>query len=425
MHGTAAFEVGTGACHPDRMKAALFAIAVVLAACTGGSGESETRRPARIAVLGTDGNVSTVDPATGEITAITTDAGPGRLYSQPTWSPDGSRLAFVASSAAVSAPAQEAHGGAARVALEAQQELAGAVHFVAASGGDPTVVATPFPPFYLYWSPDGSRLAFLGNDPSLLRIGLGMIDTVDGSVEQVDSGQPYYLAWSPASDRLLVHAAGRELYFLGLDGSKELAGPTPGRFSAPNWAGDTQLFPVAEDGKQILRLHDPDGTGRRDLVDYTTVIVMELNPDEERVAYIEVGPGANPFALGSLTVDTPGGVTEVAELAAAFFWSSDGSRLLYLTPDISEDEFALRWNVWDGSSSLPFERFLPTTTFVQQYLPFFGQYANSLSFFSPDGGSFTFAGTIDGRGEGIWVQEVADGVPAALVAPGEFSTWAP
>ncbi len=90
-----------------------------------------------------------------------------------------------------------------------------------------------------------------------------------------------------------------------------------------------------------------------------------------------------------------------------------------------DDDFKLRWNVWDGTVSIEFEPFVPTRTFLAQYLPFFGQYANSLSFFSPDGGSFTFAGSIEGRGEGIWVQQVDGGAPAALVAPGEFSTWAP
>ncbi|NNJ48535.1 MAG: hypothetical protein HKP18_11980, partial [Acidimicrobiia bacterium] len=77
------------------------------------------------------------------------------------------------------------------------------------------------------------------------------------------------------------------------------------------------------------------------------------------------------------------------------------------------------------ATSIAFERFTPSRTFVQQYLPFFGQYANSLTFLSPDAGSFTFAGTIEGRGEGIWVQTIAADTPAELIGPGRFSTWSP
>ena len=143
------------------------------------------------------------------------------------------------------------------------------------------------------------------------------------------------------------------------------------------------------------------------------------------MAYIEIATGANPFALGPLLVESPAGTAEIADLAAAFFWSADGSQLLYLTPDAGADDFGLRWNSWDGSTSIEFERFTPTRTFVQQYLPFFGQYANSLTFLSPDADWFTFAGTIEGRGEGIWVQPIEANAGAELIGPGEFSTWAP
>ena len=114
-------------------------------------------------MLGVDGNVSTYDPVTSIVTPITTDAGPGRVYSQPTWSPDGTRLAFVENTAPVSGI--QAASGIRRVGLSAQQAVPGSVHIAPVTGGDTAVVTTPFSPFYLYWSPDGSQLAFLGNDP--------------------------------------------------------------------------------------------------------------------------------------------------------------------------------------------------------------------------------------------------------------------
>jgi TolB protein len=407
------------------VKPALLAllIAVAVGACSGGS--SDAPSPASlIALIGDDGNVSTFDPSTGVLTAVTGDAGAGRVYSQPTWSPDGTRLAFVASATAVTGPAVEAGPSVVRTSFEAQ-DATSAIHIAPASGGPATVIPTPFAAFYLYWAPDGASLAFLGNDLAFGRQALGMIDVGAGTAERLDSGQPYYFAWSPDSDRLLVHAAGSELYLLGLDGTRQAVGPSPGGFSAPNWVGDTRLFPVAEGDRRVLRISDADGAGLRDATEYGGAIAIELNPDGERVAYIDITTGANLFALGTLVVDGPDGAAEIADLAAAFFWSADGSRLLYLTPDVSGGDFALRWNVWNGNETVAFERFLPTTVFLQQYLPFFGQYANSLSFLSPDAGAFTFAGTIEGRGSGIWQQTTEPGSPAQLIAPGEFSTWAP
>ncbi|MBT8164533.1 MAG: hypothetical protein HKO82_12445 [Acidimicrobiia bacterium] len=410
------------------MKTLIVIGALALAACSGGSGDavpelSDPPATSLIAIVGEDGNIMTYDPVTAVVAPVTANAGPQRLYSQPTWSPDGTRLAFVENSAPVTGI--QASGGFARVGLSAQQASPGSVHIATVAGGDAVVVTTPFSPFYLYWSPDGSQLAFLGNDLVNGRQGFGLIDTTTNVAERADSGQPYYFAWAPQSDRLLVHAANSELYYLALDGSKQPLSQIPGSFSAPSWVGSTQLFPVREGRRQILRLFDEDERARRDATDFGDGVALGLSPDEDRVAHITIDPGANPFALGPLIVDTPTGAIEIAELAAAFFWSSDGSQLLYLTPDAAADEFGLRWNTWDGATSIAFERFTPSRTFVQQYLPFFGQYANSLTFLSPDAGSFTFAGTIEGRGEGIWVQTIAADTPAELIGPGRFSTWSP
>lgn len=409
------------------MKPLLLVLTLVLAACSGGSSDEDPKGPAQIAILGSDGNVASFNPENDETVSLTTDAGPNRVYSQPTWSPDGSRLAFVASSVAVvGGPGIQADGRVVRAGRQAQAEPAAAIHLAPVDGGSPTVVALPFAPYYLYWSPDGTRLAFLGVDPTTQRQTLGIIDTEALSFEAIDTGQPYYFAWSPTSERLLVHAGTSDLYYLTLDGARvDLDSPSPGGFSAPGWRGSTQLIPVNESDGPILGVFETDGTLRRTVAEYGTAMELGLSPDETRVAYIDIEPGANPFGLGALMVESPESTVEVAGSVGAFFWSADGARLLYLTPDVEGDEFRLRWNVWDDGESARFEPFLPTRTFVQQYLPFFGQYANSLALFSPDGSAFTFTGTITGRGEGVWLQQVEGSDPARLIGAGEFSTWAP
>jgi hypothetical protein len=183
------------------------------------------------------------------------------------------------------------------------------------------------------------------------------------------------------------------------------------------------LYPTIEGDVQALNVFSVDGRVERRSATPPAAVAFALNPDGQRVAYIPIAEGlADPFRLGPLIVDDAGQTTRVAEEAAAFFWSPEGDGLLYLTGSLTEQA---RWNLWDGKETTPFERFVPTSTFIQQYFPFFGQYANSLSFLSPEGTSFTFAGTIEGRGTGIWVQEVATGVRARKVADGVFSTWSP
>ncbi|MBT8215762.1 MAG: PD40 domain-containing protein [Acidimicrobiia bacterium] len=393
---------------------------VLLAACAGASDEPAGESP--VVILADDGNILVYDPADGESRALTDDAGPDRIYSQPTWSPDGSQVAFVAS-AALPEPGVQASAPAVRVGLEAQA-VTGAIHITDADGTDTVVVPTPFVAFYLYWSPDGATLAFLGNDIAAGRQGLAMIDVAAGTARRVDNGQPYYFAWSPESDRLLVHARNEALYYLDPDGSQTSIDQEPGVFSAPHWQGSTQLYPTRGDDGQTLGVYEEDGTLRRPSVTPELGVAFGLSPAEDRLAYLQLSVDASPFRLGTLVVDEAGETMEIASGVAAFFWSPSGERLLYLTPAGADADLPLQWNLWDGATTTSFEQHLPTLTFVQQYLPFFGQYANSLTFFSPDETRFTFSGTIPERGEGIWVQPI-DGAPAELIAPGRFSTWAP
>jgi TolB protein len=145
-----------------------------------------------------------------------------------------------------------------------------------------------------------------------------------------------------------------------------------------------------------------------------------VSPDGRSLAYVEAGsPGS--AAVGPLTVHPlEDGATESVSPGpvAAFEWSPDGERLLYLIVDRAAGLVAP--HVWDGQMTTGFEGYVPTPLFVAQYLPFWDQYTRSLTTWSPDGTAFVYASQGSGGGE-IWVQPLEG--DRRMVAEGEFASW--
>jgi TolB protein len=71
---------------------------------------------------------------------------------------------------------------------------------------------------------------------------------------------------------------------------------------------------------------------------------------------------------------------------------------------------------------------LPSSELLQNYLPFFDQYAQSHRIWAPASDAFVFAGTLENGDSGVWVQPLATGAeskPPVSLGPGVFATWAP
>jgi Tol biopolymer transport system component len=127
--------------------------------------------------------------------------------------------------------------------------------------------------------------------------------------------------------------------------------------------------------------------------------------------------------------DVDGGAPPVrvtARETTAFFWSPDGRAVLLMTPEAGANasQPLHRWRVWEGRQRFVSEPFVPSPTFFEQYVPFFDQYAQALTPWSPDGTAFAFAGQMQGS-SGIWVQPVAQGAAPTRVSDGGFVMWSP
>ncbi len=406
--------------------AALVALAMAALSCSAGSSEVADPLPGRLLVLGADGNIVTMNPDGSQVVALTDDAAPGRAYLQPTWDPTGERVAWS----------------------ELTQDDAEASIVVAdANGEGRTRAAVDRPPFYYSWSPEGSRLAFLHSQGSG-SIAFGILEAGEEAPAALvlDQGRPYYFSWSPDGLRLLTHVGIERLAILERDGARRTLPVTGGRFQAPQWApgGARLVFAVepnpdavsAQGGvlavqpttrPQQLVLADTAGETLQRVADFEGVVAFQLAPDGSALAYA-VRPHVPAAGAGTLRVtDLAAGTSQ--EVASGnvlgFQWSPTGALLLVLLAVLGDDGLAVEPRVWDGERSLPFDRFVPTATLATDYLPFWDQYAQSLTLWSPDGAAFAYAALEPDGDVGIWVQRVRDDASPRRVASGRFASWSP
>lgn len=340
---------------------------------------------------------------------------------QPTWAPtavDGRRRV---------AWTELADDGAFRIALGD------------AGGGETIRYPSPVAPFYYYWSPDATMLAFLGqNGFSLLQ--MGVLDHQGGRVEILGSGQPFYFDWRPDSLAIVTHV-GRVLSMLTLAGdawSSEGLPLKPGLFQAPAWLPEDRILiltpessgsvqvglsraqtPQDEDpSPQRLVSTDLEGRSIRILAGLEGAARFEPDPTGRWVAFSDLS--------GELRVSdlTDGGDVAVSQgEVVAFEWSPVGERLLFM--EVDREARALVPKVWDRRGIMVFPSFRPTGVLAVQYLPFWDQYSRSLTLWSPAGDAFTYPGVSSRGGENqIFVQHLDRSDPV-VVAEGVFASWSP
>eukprot|EP00636_Phaeomonas_parva_P015053 CAMPEP_0118854732 /NCGR_PEP_ID=MMETSP1163-20130328/2831_1 /TAXON_ID=124430 /ORGANISM="Phaeomonas parva, Strain CCMP2877" /LENGTH=677 /DNA_ID=CAMNT_0006787501 /DNA_START=302 /DNA_END=2335 /DNA_ORIENTATION=+ len=278
----------------------------------------------------------------------------------------------------------------------------------------------------------------------------------------------------PASADLVVHNAERKTIYryegqLGTGNAEEAAVPAPaeedpateapddmpvsmgpGNFMAPRgWTAPTETrwgSIVVENG--FLVTVDIGGRFRRRLVPVRGITSFVLSPDQSKIALLQSDVKTGHYSLSLLDVGEHGAgldprasplpkITqrelEVDTICKAMFFSPDSSKLLifslpYPRADVAvaanafKSNFAVkcRWLVYDvhadpesdAPNPVPFPQFTPRPYFMRLYLPFFDQYAQSFTPWSPDSKSFVFVAQ-----EGVFVQPLPDPMPSASKNP--------
>lgn len=215
----------------------------------------------RLVVQDADFQLSTMLPDGSEVAELT-DL--GTVNTQPSWAPDGSRVAWVS--------INESTG---EVTIAADRF----------DRSDFREVSVNEAPYYLYWDPSASLIAHLAQSPAGIDLGIAELLAEDGPTDRrVDRGQPYFLAWGPDGDELLVHASGFRLDRIDLGSATIIVDEFPASFGAATWLpDDSLLFADIEDDQQFLVSTGDSGEGRRPLITYDGVLRFSVSNQGNRI----------------------------------------------------------------------------------------------------------------------------------------------
>ena len=400
------------------------------------------RKAGLIAYLGVDGNIFVSDQAGGKLKQLTNDAVIDQnaeelnVYQLPTWAPDGNQLAFARTNGNTSA--------------------ATATIYVANIDADTvTEVFTSESefPFYLYWTPDSTSVSFL----STTRSGQSLLlqsASADGSVQTlIDSGSPYYWSWAPDGRTLITHSGGaadsstpEKLAFIQLqenDIIESALDETPAAFQTPAWSPDGSRIVLTRelDGEKEIILTDSSGTYEKTLGTFGLNAAVGWSSDSTKVAYIEGTRSINTGTLGKLHVvdlETDQKITTEEDSVLAFFWSPNGKKLAYFVPVLVDgsgsgsqsdsgqaaNQFLLQLNMLDIATNETHELFTyqPTDQFLS-ILPYFDQYNQSVTIWSPDNNNLVLS-FLDAEGTpGIAIAAASGQMQPRLLTNGYVAYW--
>jgi TolB protein len=380
-----------------------------------------------IAYVGADDEIRTIRPDGSSDVRISPEGG---IFTWPTWSPDGRRIAF-------SGTARDS-SGAPTLGLYIHQFLGKQTRLIYTNEPGTGPILDGLPHYHL-WAPDGSHLAFMASSYAGLTLFLDSLKP-QGVSEPVVRRAPLYAAWSADSSALLVHG-GLDHFVVEMSGGATIKslGIQSASYRTPDWSpfGNRMAF-VSEEGTGKARLYIADvASGNRTLVEEVAQYAAFLwSPNGKllAVAHSEL-PGG--FVYGSVSLFSEDGSRHPLEIQGdviAFFWSPNSAKLAYVT--LTEQGSLLRLMVADvaDGSRWPLVEFLPTLDQLSM-LQFFDQFAHSHSLWSPDSQSLVFSGELGGEAASaslgrqevphVFVVGAERGSVVEPIAEGYLAFWSP
>ncbi|MEE9414811.1 MAG: hypothetical protein V3V01_05955 [Acidimicrobiales bacterium] len=368
----------------------------------------------QIAFIANTGDLMVINPDGTNPVSLTNHQ--DQRVSQPVWAPGGGALAWT------------------EVGAEAELVVG------SADGRLETRAVTAVASFYTAWNESGTALALLGNADGGVGMSFAELEggelTASSSLD--DAGTPYYFDWL-GDDELFAHVGG-DIRRVSTNDPLGESNEIGTAFQAPDVLSDgTVLIAEVSDGLTELVRRDIASGESTTLASYAGSAFFVVDPTETRVAVHLPGGSASPPSTLVTTLRQPdnalltGGVWVIdlesgARVQAAdttrfaAFWDPTGTRLLMLEPS----EGGTRWQVWalDGSS-IRTDSFLLSPVLFGSYLPFYDQYAKSITFWSPDGSSFVYSAMRESGVPAIFVHDAATNGSSVAIATGSVAIWSP
>jgi len=398
------------------------------------------RKSGLIAYLGVDGNMYVTDQSGKNPTPLTEDAvipdsqgEPIHYYQQPTWSRDGSWLAFV---------------GLSSDGVKSQSTM------MVANMEDDSVneiyTSESEHPIYLNWSPDNTNVSFISTNSTGENMILQSIPAQGGDRTVLDTGSPYYWSWAPDGKTMIVHAGGtaasvpEHIAFLNVDSAAVtehgLDSP-PAAFQSPAWSPDGSRIVLARSSakENEIILTDTAGQNPQTIGTYAEKTAFAWSPDSTRLAYLDGLQALDSGTVGPLHVidlETKEEIVEDGDIIG-FFWSPSGEEIAYFvlmqapadgssasgSTDASP-QFVLELHVLDVTSGESRQLFLyrPTQQFLS-ILPYFDQYHQSMTIWSPDNNNLVLSFIDQSGNPGIAVVAASGNLEPRILAEGYIAVW--
>lgn len=448
---------------PRPWRAPLLALALLgmaVAACGGGSatqpgpGEASaapgtvppTQAPRitvnRITYVSPEDELFTINPDGSDPRRLTGDvqvhamgrllaqpAGGSDLFTWPTWSPDGTKLA---------ASRIQIANGQARISIQVINVATGRAKTV--FDNDPSLfsLVADTAPHYLYWSPDSRSLAFIAPTGQGLTLFVQDTETQEAP-KAVPGGAPIYFHWAGDGSAILLHTV-RELRLVEkpFDTAPARLVADAGGFRAPAFSPDGRrmAYTVASQaGSSLLVAQAGDPASASPVLEVGALAAFLWSPDGAELAVLDQEEINSPVFQRLRVVTLADGATRTIaeEPVMAVYWSPNGERIAWITlSDPAAAAFDWKVAPRSGAPVRQLLHFRPSRE-VLTMLSFFDQFAYSHSPWSPDSTRLVVAGTRqvaasrqDGQtptGDRIVVLDAAGAAPPREITAGTLAFW--
>lgn len=399
------------------------------------------RKSGLISYIGVDGNMYVSDQGGRHLKKLTEDAvipksqtDPLLYYQYPTWSRDGNHLAFIG---------LKSDGSQTQSTVMVANMDDDSVNEIYKSESEH--------PIYLNWSPDNANLSFISTNVSGQNMILQSIPAQGGNRTILDTGSPYYWSWAPDGHVMIVHAGGtaasapEHIAFLNVASStvtEQGLDSTPASFQAPAWSPDGNRIALAHgaDLQNEIVVTDAAGENPKKVGTFSNKTAFAWSSDSSRLAYID---GDQPMSAGTLgplhvvDLETSKEMVEDGNIIA-FFWSPSGKEIAYFILLQANDDssgssggsgqatpqYVLQLHVLDvttGESRKLFT-YQPTQQFLS-VLPYFDQYHQSVTIWSPDNNNLVLSFLDSSGNPGIAVVAASGKLEPRILTQGYLAFW--